>query len=717
MSDPAVNPKSLRFGLFELDLQARELRKSGVRIKLQDQPFQILAMLLERPGEIVTREELQKRLWPEDTFVDFDLSLNSAVKKLRQALSDDSENPRFIETLYRRGYRFIGQVNRTSPPSPSTPGSGEAVPAAPVSEGPLQSVRARIFRLLPWAIIGVLVLVSAGVFWATTPQSPRIIGYTQVTHDGRAKGFGGLVAGGERLYIEEIELDRFVISEVAVSGGETAILPTSLPDPMIEDISASGSALLVSISAGTAGQDDRVHEFDSVWALPLPAGSPRRMGDLVVNSATWSPDASEIVFSRGQEIFVANSDGGNPRKLATGSGSVFGLRFSPDSRRLRFTIHDLKTDSDSLWELNRDGSGLHPLLPGWNESPQECCGNWTPDGKYFLFESFRAGRNNIWVLPERAHWFGRHAEPVQLTNGPLDFTHPVPSRDGKRIFTLGVQPRGELVRYDAKTGFVPYLGGISAIGLAFSPDGRWVAYISVPDQALWRSKVDGSDRLQLTNTAMMWAALPRWSPDGKQIVFMGRKINTSWRAYLVSPSGGAPRDLIPGSDAGFDPSWSSDGESIVLSLHNAGVTARGISILDLKTERVSDLLGAENLFSPRWSPDGKYIAAITTDSQKLMLFDRVSARWMELANMTTIGYPSWSHDGQYLYFDTILSDDPAFFRIRISDHKLERLVSLKGVRRFWGELGQWTGLAPDDSLLLVRDTSSQEIYALDFQAP
>jgi len=299
----------------------------------------------------------------------------------------------------------------------------------------------------------------------------------------------------------------------------------------------------------------------------------------------------------------------------------------------------------------------------------------------------------------------------------MDFCLPVPSRDGKRIFVVGVQPRAELVRYDAKTGFVPYLGGMSAIGLAFSPDGQWVAYISVPDQALWRSKLDGSERLQLTNASTMWAALPRWSPDGKQIVFMGRTMNTSWRAYLVSPNGGAPQDLIPGAEAGFDPAWFPNGESIILSLHNAGVTPRGISILDLKTEKVSDLPGAENFFSPRWSPDGKYVAAITTDSQKLMLFDRATSRWTELATMTTIGYPSWSRDGQYLYFDTILSDDPAFFRIRISDHKLERLVSLKGVRRFWGELGQWTGLAPDDSLLLVRDTSSQEIYALDFQAP
>src|ERR1700740_2333304 len=118
MSGSALNPKTnqniFRFGLFELDLRAGELRKSGLKIKLQEQPLQILTVLLERPGEIVTREELQKRLWPEDTFVDFDLSLNSAVKKLRQALGDDSENPRFVETLYRRGYRFIGQINGAS---------------------------------------------------------------------------------------------------------------------------------------------------------------------------------------------------------------------------------------------------------------------------------------------------------------------------------------------------------------------------------------------------------------------------------------------------------------------------------------------------------------------------------------------------------------------------------------------------------------------------
>ena len=115
MSSPSGDHKVVRFGLFEVDLDAHELRKAGMRIKLADQPFQILAMLLERPGRLVTREELQQRLWPKDTFVDFELSLNAAVKKLRQALGDDSHNPRFVETVYRQGYRFLAPVHPATP--------------------------------------------------------------------------------------------------------------------------------------------------------------------------------------------------------------------------------------------------------------------------------------------------------------------------------------------------------------------------------------------------------------------------------------------------------------------------------------------------------------------------------------------------------------------------------------------------------------------------
>src|ERR1035438_1439525 len=128
MQVPAAKSRVIRFGVFEVDLQEAELRKSGIRIKLQEQPFQILTMLLVRPGETVSRDEVRRKLWPADTFVDFDHSLNSSIKKLREALGDDSENPRFIETLHRRGYRFIAPVD--TPRAPAVEGS-EQVPPVP----------------------------------------------------------------------------------------------------------------------------------------------------------------------------------------------------------------------------------------------------------------------------------------------------------------------------------------------------------------------------------------------------------------------------------------------------------------------------------------------------------------------------------------------------------------------------------------------------------
>jgi Tol biopolymer transport system component len=212
----------------------------------------------------------------------------------------------------------------------------------------------------------------------------------------------------------------------------------------------------------------------------------------------------------------------------------------------------------------------------------------------------------------------------------------------------------------------------------------------------------------------MEAALPRWSPDGSEIVFMARTVNTDWRAYLVAANGEGLRELIPGATAGSDAGWSPDGKSIVLTMGDLGAVFNKMSTLDLQTQKLTPVSGAENLFSPRWSPDGRYIAAITTDSQALMVFDRSNGHWTELVRMG-IGYPSWSHDGQYLYFDSILTDDPAFYRVRISDHRLERLVSLKDVHRYWGRNAEWSGLGPDDSLLVTRNIGSPEIYALDWQ--
>src|SRR5215469_9323271 len=547
MAPHATNPRIVQFGLFELDLDAGELRKSGIRIKLQEQPFQILSMLLERPGAVVTREELQKKLWPGDTFVDFDLSLNSAVKKLRQALNDDSENPRYVETLYRRGYRFIGSVNGS--PS-SNGGASELAPSA--EEAAVEAVLVHAASapaapgrrsLLYGAVTLFLILAAVVVAGFIPSQPPRVLGFTQITHDGRQKF--AMVSDGERLYFWGVQGTQMGVSQVSVAGGDTSTLPTPFTNVIMGGISPDGSAMLVRSFVGTGGTAE-------TWSLPLPAGPPRRMGDTPINHIAWFPHGNEVVFSRGPEIYVAKSDLSEPRKLATARDPVFGLRFSPDGLILRFDVGNLDNGPRAIWEMASNGGGMRPLFPGWTKIPHECCGNWTPDGKYFLFQSFRDGRNSLWALKENSSWLRRTPKPIQLTNGPLDFASPLVSKDGKRIFAVGSQPRCEVVSYDGKFGFAPYLDGRSARDLAFSADGKWVAYVTVPEGQLWRSRIDGSERLQLTSEGI-YAGLPRWSRDGRQIVFIGSSLNTDWLPYLISSDATGMRELIPGAETGDDP--------------------------------------------------------------------------------------------------------------------------------------------------------------------
>ncbi len=366
MAQPATNRRTVQFGLFELDLDARELRRSGVRIKLQEQPFQILSLLVERPGTIITREELQKKLWPGDTFVDFDLSLNSAVKKLRQALNDDSDNPRFVETLYRRGYRFIAPVNgaaHSDEPQPEI-GLAAAAQASPVPIHAVSKFSAWRRKLVLAAIPSLLLLGFIAYRLVPSPQ-PVVLGFTQITHDGFSKG--RIVSDGQRIYFSDMRPDHFGISQVSVAGGETIELPTPFTNVGMYDIAPNGSALLVGVFRGT----DKGAEL---WSLPLPTGAPRRLGDFIVDCAAWSPDGGQLFFCKGHDIYVAKSDGTDGRKLATMSGSVYGISFSPEGSRLRIDIVNNRNGEAAIWEMRRDGTGAHPVLPGWNPDLRDCCG-------------------------------------------------------------------------------------------------------------------------------------------------------------------------------------------------------------------------------------------------------------------------------------------------------------------------------------------------------
>jgi Tol biopolymer transport system component len=215
----------------------------------------------------------------------------------------------------------------------------------------------------------------------------------------------------------------------------------------------------------------------------------------------------------------------------------------------------------------------------------------------------------------------------------------------------------------------------------------------------------------------MRVALPRWSPDQKQIAFGADRPSGGMKIYLVPAAGGTPQELSSGDQNDGDPNWSPDGSSLVFfsSLSFPIGQNTSVNILDLRTHKVSVVPGSEGLFSPHWSPDGRYILALSGNAESLMLFDFKTQEWEELAKITA-AFPNWSRDGKYVHFHSF-GDDAALYRVRVSDHKLERIVSLKGIRLTMSDIGTWCGLAPDDSPLVLRDVGSQEIYAVDLQLP
>jgi Tol biopolymer transport system component len=327
---------------------------------------------------------------------------------------------------------------------------------------------------------------------------------------------------------------------------------------------------------------------------------------------------------------------------------------------------------------------------------------------------------NIWAIREGKGLFRTaRPQPVQLTVGPLAFMGPTLSPDGKRLFAVGVQNRGELMRYDRKSRqFVSYLSGLSAEGLDFSRDGEWVTYVSFPQAALWRSRLDGSQRLQLTDSSMV-VGLPRWSPDGKRIAFSARKPSEEWKIFVVSADGGSPEQLTPG-EGSLDPTWSPDGNFLAYSPDYSDLNS-AVDLVDLRTHHVSTVPGSEGLFSPHWSRDGRFLFALShklQNSQKLLMYTFATQKWEQLLLAKSIDYPTWSRSGEYIHFFDFVEDGTPLYRVRVSDHKLERIgvVSLsRGIAK--GQFAQWTGLAPDDSPLLLHDTGFQEIYALDLQLP
>lgn len=729
--DSRVSSKAY-FGLFEADLATGELRKSGTRIRLQAQPFRVLTFLLERPGDVVTREEIQKRLWGNDTIVDFDHSLGTAINKIREALGDSAENPRFIETLARRGYRFIAPVQSDRPALSRLPEI--KIPATPrVTDESDPAVVPWTVSVPGWfriASVGVMVclLVAigalAGFRIASAPVSPPHI--TQITFSGRVspsdvqfESLSATATDGSRIYFPQIEKGRAVLAEALIADGETSPLgiPAEIAAPALGDISPDGSKLLLRNHLSTEAEQ-------ALWIAPTIGGAARQISGILAHDATWMANGDHILYASGNNLYIAREDGLESWQFATLSGRAFWLRWSPDGSLLRFTLLNGQTHNTELWEIDADGKSPHRLFINWSsngsgsDSAAECCGSWTSDGKYFVFQATRNGESNLWQLKEKPGIFGQRG-PVQITNGPLSYQAPITSRNGDQVFFIGLNTRSELLSYNRRTSiFIPYAGSLSnARRVEFSRDGQWVAWIKQDDDTLWRSRLDGSERVQLT-TKPLQVFMMHWSPDDRHLVVMGKEPGNTWKVYTTDAEGGNLQAVYEEDRNQADPDWSSDGTTLVFGrlpeLMAEEAQAKAIYLFNLKTKKMEKIAGSDGLFSPRWSPDGRSIAALSIDQTKLMLFDIATQSWRTLASQN-IADPVWARDGKSIFFHDFVQEGQPIYRLSIAAGNLQRVADLYDLRSADVVDYRFAGLSPEDAPLVNARLSTANLYTAEIR--
>jgi Tol biopolymer transport system component len=586
------------------------------------------------------------------------------------------------------------------------------------------SERLSAFKISVFLAIAMLVgmIALAGVFpssrarGAATLPAAKVTSITQVTHDGFRKT--RLLADDSHLYVTEVPAAQRVIARVSLAESSRSLVASPFSNLQALDLSPDHAKLLVApIQSGSSD--------DEFWTLPLGAGSPQRIGVLAGRDAAWSSDGQYLVFSKGSVLYQASANGTRMHELYTASGSVFGPHFSPDGKRIRFTVGDTAQNTTALWEVNQDGSNPHALLAKWQYASAACCGNWTVDGRYYIFQVLQNQPNTsttftaLWAMSESTPIAGNTPELVRLTSGPMSFGNASLARDSKKMWAIGVEPAGEVVKYDlGSKKFIPVIAGVSATDLAFSNDGKWATYVTIPEGTLWRSRADGTDRLQLTSVSEQ-AALPVWSPDGKQIAYVSMKPGQSWKLYLVAADGGTAHEVLTESGSQIDANWSADGSRLMFGDFSHDSGGLSIRIFDLKTHKMEKVAGSDGLFSPRWSPNGRYIAALSPDNTTLKRFDFQTQSWSSwlVESAGSVSYPIWSADSKYLYFDDLVNGDESIRRVKVGDSQPELAFVLGAIDRYPGALGFWSGRAADGSWMFVRDRSTQEVYQLSLELP
>jgi DNA-binding winged helix-turn-helix (wHTH) protein/Tol biopolymer transport system component len=709
MSGPhASSSRRIRFGLYEVDLVARELRRDGVPVKLQERPFEVLAILVEQRGEVVTRDEFRQRLWSADTFVDFDASLNTSIAKLRQALSDNAENPRFIATAGRRGYRFIA-------PASEVPTD---LPADKEASSPVKYTKR---SWLVFAALGgvALAILAIGVIAVLRPAPlPKVLNLVQISHDGLLDPWGKLTTDGARIFYLDRSGGHWNLMQVPASGGEAQPFPEPSQNTRVVDISPDRAELLSFTFFGRAK--------DLPLSLtPVVGGPSRRVGNIVADDAVFSLDGARIIFNRPDGIYSCARDGSQVKKLVALRGRSGDLQWSKTGQRLRFTVEDPETNAASIWEVSADGSNLHAVNLNLPYPDGACCGRWSADGKYFFFNSTHDGIHSIWAMRERVREsMGLPTKPVQLTFGPINYGGLITSEDPSRVYVWGGSEQSEPARYYPASGRIqPLLPGNHSPNVRLSPDGTWLAFAIGGE--LWRSEADGTMRQSLVSGKSSIDQI-EWSPDSKRILFHSEGDAKSERFFIVSADGGPATDFSLGSGHN-EPKWRPDGESIVFAKWStedpASMAQSGIFFLDLKSSHMTKIPGSEGMVHPDSSPDGQFLSAITnfdlnpSQPTRVMLFDTRTRTWSEIARGTLVNPVQWSKDSRYFYYQDILADGQPTFRYSIAASRSDRFGDFESLLHAGYVRCSLIDIEKDGAQVVSLKSNEVNIYRLDLDLP
>ncbi|MCU1258621.1 MAG: yycF [Bryobacterales bacterium] len=584
MGLPGFSKDAVRFGVFEVDLASAELRKHGAKLRLQEQPFQVLAALLERPGEVVKREDLIRRLWADGTVVDFDRGLNAAVTRLRQALSDPADVPRYVETVARRGYRFIGPVER----------AGEEARRPEPLPVPMPSRRGRT-----WAVAILISVIAPSAGWwlwtrAHTSRSESALKVVPLTTGTGVERNPSFSPDGSQIVYEWEQDDgkRHIYMKVVGPGdpirltsGEAAEYgPVWSPDgrliAFLRQLDKSTMGVFVVPPLG--GVEEEVARNPSLGYYVLRQFHRR---------LDWTRDSRHLIVSAPEQaggteglFLVSVADGENGEKTwltKPSSDSTFGDRepaVSPDGRMVAFSrgqpgtsevVHLMPLSSDL-----RPAGAPRPLASaGHSENPV-----WTSDGKQIIYSKLNPGitSGSMWTIglktgdvPRPLLALGRNAAvPAMARTGSLAYSQ--------------IRFEGNIWRQEIPTrpGAIPppeRLIASSALDFngQYSPDGSRIAFASnrSGNREIWTCASDGTHCVQVTPfNATFTTGSPRWSPDGKQLVFDSGAAG-QLDVYVLDAKGGSPRRLTADATHGFSPSWSHDGKRIYFSSSDAGRNA------------------------------------------------------------------------------------------------------------------------------------------------